>query len=101
MPETPDAQLLDAKLTQETAVIAWRELLPHFARGAVLAVNPALDLIAVAIAVSNDDAAAVRRWMDAGQFGRVSDAQAQTWLDADAALWALVVAPWVLVQERG
>jgi hypothetical protein len=36
--------------------------------------------------------------MAAGQFGKVSDEQAQHWWDEDAVLWAVVVSPWVLVQ---
>jgi len=29
----------------------------------------------------------------------VTDAQAITWFEQDAAVWAVVVKPWILVQE--
>jgi hypothetical protein len=31
--------------------------------------------------------------------GKVTDEQASAWLAADTELWAVVVSPWVLVQE--
>lgn len=96
---TPD-ELERAKITLETAAIAWAELLPHFARGAVVAVDAALDLVAVAEAFHRDDAAQLKAWMAAGQVGKASDAQAQAWLQQGAQVWAVVIAPWVLVQER-
>lgn len=102
-PEDPlraEEELLRAKVTLETAAIAWRELLPHFARGAVVVVAPGLDLVEVALSFSRDDAGRIRQWMGEGRVNKVSDAQAQAWLDADAVVWSVVIMPWVLVQER-
>lgn len=91
---------LYAKLLGETAPISWQELQPYFARGALLWVAGTLDLIAVALAVAEDDKASIAAWLAAGQVGKLDVEQAQDLLARDPALWAVVVAPWVLVQER-
>ena len=59
-----------------------------------------LDLIAVALAVAEDDKARIAAWLAAGQVGKLEAQQAQDLLARDPSLWAVVVAPWVLVQER-
>ncbi|MDB5761089.1 MAG: hypothetical protein JWQ21_84 [Herminiimonas sp.] len=78
----------------------WKELLRHFAAGTVIAVSDELDLVDVAVRISNDDKTSVAQWMSDNRVAKVSDAQAATWLEADAALWTVVVRPWVLVQQR-
>lgn len=88
------------KLNQETAQIAWSELQRFFATGQAISVDPALDLIDAAYAVSQNDAAKVEQWMTDGTLMPVSDAQAIEWLAADTALWTVVVKPWVFVQAR-
>ena len=85
-------------LNSETAKIGWQELQRFFAQGYAVAVSPQLDLVEVAYQVSLDNKAQVETWMEAGQFGPVSDAQALEWLDANALMWSVVVRPWVLVQ---
>ena len=92
---------LHEKLNLETARITWPELERPFARGAVVAVAPGLDLVEVAAAVARDDEPAVRSWTQTGAVVRASDDQARRWVaaGADARFWAVVVAPWVLVQE--
>jgi hypothetical protein len=72
----------------------------HHARGVVVSVAGELDLIDVAVAMAQDDGARVGQWMQAGLLGKVSDEQAQDWLKRGPELWSVVVAPWVLVQEK-
>lgn len=91
---------LHDKLVRETAKIAWTELQTYFATGAVIYVSDSLDLIEVAMGVSNDDKAAVEHWMQARQLGKVSDQQAQEWLETEATVWSVVVSPWILVQQK-
>ncbi|QAU32757.1 DUF2288 domain-containing protein [Janthinobacterium sp. 17J80-10] len=91
---------LRATLNGETARFAWTAMQRFFAAGNVIVVDDALDLVEVAVQIAQDNTAAVQQWMAAGQIGQVSDAQAQSWLEADAALWTVVVKPWVLVQQR-
>ncbi len=95
------AETLRARLNAETATIAWKELQPFFARGSVIRVADGLDLVAVAAAVVEDDRDAVEAWLLQRQIERVEAQQARYWYDSDARLWAVVAAPWVLVQERG
>ncbi len=87
-----------AKLNLETAQMTWREMQRYFASGAALYVAPELDLIETAYQMSMDNAHQVQQWMAAGQFGKVTDKQADLWFKADAQLWVVVVSPWVLVQ---
>ena len=90
-----------ARLASETARIEWSELEKFFARGQVVAVGESLDLVDVAVAVVNDDRERVSEWMQAEQFGVLDAATARLWAGGDAPdLWAVVVAPWVLVQPR-
>ncbi len=86
------------KLNRETARIGWHELEKHFAAGNVVYVSPELDLIEVAYQVSQDNKAAVEVWVAAEQVGAASDEQAAQWHVANTELWAVVVAPLVLVQ---
>lgn len=91
---------LYAKLLGETATIRWEELQPFFAKGSLLWVDASLDLVAVAEAVAGDDQSKVATWLTSGQLERISAEHAEDWQRRDPYLWAVVVAPWVLVQER-
>ena len=99
-PMTDDASTLYAKLLGETAPITWQELQPFFARGALLQVAGSADLVEIAVAVAEDDRQKVAAWLNDGTLLRMAAGQAQDWLGRDPSLWAVVVAPWVLVQER-
>jgi hypothetical protein len=90
--------ILRTRLNSETARIAWKDLLRFFAAGTVIAVSDELDLVEVAIQISNDNKALIEHWMLEKRVDKVSDAQAKDWLETDATLWAVVVRPWILVQ---
>lgn len=87
-------------LLGETARISWTELQPFFARGALLWVASELDLVAVAVALAEDDRGRVAGWLEAGLLAEVTALQAEDLLQRDPELWAVVVAPWVVIQER-
>lgn len=93
---TESKKELQAKLNRETAVIKWAELQRHFARGDIIVVNPALDLIEAAINITQDKTDSLL----SGQVRRAEDSDAHDWLERDPTLWAVVVAPWILVQEK-
>jgi hypothetical protein len=97
-PENDDE--LRLKVNRETARVPWTELLTHFASGNVVWVANSLDLVDVAVRISHDDKANIAQWMEAGLLAKVSDEQAQGWLESDAALWAAVVSPFILVQQQ-
>jgi len=99
-PMTQEPSTLYAKLLGETASITWKELQPFFAKGALLWVEPEQDLIAVAVAFAQNDKAAVAGWLDREDVAKVAESRALDLFTRDPALWAVVVAPWVLIQER-
>lgn len=96
-PEKSD-DFLRTTLNLETSRIAWKELLRFFAAGTVIAVDPVLDLVEVAVQISNDNASRIEQWIAEGKIQKVPDELAKAWLEEDASLWAVVVRPWVLVQ---
>jgi len=102
MTDTDAAKLqamLRDEIHSETSQIAWTELQRFFAAGKAVYVSVDLDLVEVALQVSNDNDERIRQWMDTGKIAPVSDDQARIWIDTDATVWAVVVKPWVLVQD--
>lgn len=90
---------LAARLNLETGRLDWAELQRHFARGNVLAVSRELDLIEVAAALARDDSTAIAGWKASGRVRAARDEDARRWHSKAAGFWAVVVAPWVVVQE--
>lgn len=90
---------LIAHFNAQTARLAWPELVRHFARGVVVRVARDMDLVAVATAMAQDRADEVDAWTRAGQIRRAGDDDARDWHEQNAVFWAVVVAPWVLIQE--
>jgi hypothetical protein len=97
---TQQTSTLYAKLLGETARISWQELQPFFARGALLWVAADLDLIAVAEAMADNDHSRLSAWLEAGHVEKVGEGKAADLLERDPELWAVVVSPWVVFQER-
>ncbi len=91
---------LYAEILGETAQISWQELAPWFAKGQLLWVASGQDLVAVAEAIANDDKTLVASLMEQHLLQQLSDEQALQFHESDPELWATVVRPWVLVQER-
>ncbi|WP_118180645.1 DUF2288 domain-containing protein [Paraburkholderia phosphatilytica] len=99
--DTPSHSALYQKLLGETAKIAWSELERFFARGMLLRVAGDLDLVSVAEAVASDEKNQVAQWLSAGLVERLQADTAAGWAAGDPELWAVVVSPWVCVQQRG
>ncbi len=93
-----DEQGLKAEFHEQTARIHWHELQPHFARGAVVLVGETLDLVDVALQLKLDNKQQFEDWIGAGDISGPSDEQAQQLFDDNPEVWAVVAAPWVLVQ---
>lgn len=93
-------ELLRNKLSLETALISWRELEVHYARGCVVQVDSSLDLAEVGLQLVQDNKIQVQDWMAQGQLGAVPTTVAASWHEQANQVWALVIAPWVLVQHR-
>ena len=90
---------IKSQLHGETAKIAWKELLKFFAGGYTIEVQRPNDLVGVAELFVQDQADKIKTLMDQGHVRPVPDDSAKKWLEQDATVWAVVLAPWVLVQE--
>lgn len=89
---------LITQLNKETAKLPWAELERHFARGSVVKVSSEMDLINVAVTISNDDKPALEALMEEGKVANASIEDAKVWNECSTEFWAVVIAPWVLVQ---
>jgi hypothetical protein len=87
------------KVNLETSKISWKELQRFFASGSAVFVASSLDLVDVAYQFSIDNKNLVSQWMQNNQVALISDQQAINWAESDAKVWAVVVKPWILVQE--
>jgi hypothetical protein len=47
-----------------------------------------------------DNTSQFEQWIADKEVGPVTDEQARQWFEANQELWAVVAAPWVLVQQR-
>ena len=98
-PSTASYEELLAHFNAQTARLAWSEMVRHFARGVVVKVAPGMDLVGVAVAMAQDRVDEIEDWSRAGQIQRAGDDDALYWHEQNSEFWAVVVAPWVLVQE--
>lgn len=98
--DAEDPALIKAKITAETARINWLDLQRFYAAGSVISVAPTLDLIEVAFAFSRNQKEQVATWLQSGEVSRTTEQQAQQWYQVTAELWAVVISPWVLVQDK-
>lgn len=88
------------KIIQETAPIAWRDLQRFFASGQAIEVDKSLDLIYVAKKFNDNDTSIIESWLNKGLIKHVSDLSAAHWFENQSTLWASVILPWVLVQDK-
>lgn len=96
---TSPSEILRAKLNLETAQLAWPELERHFARGVVVRIAPGMDLVDAALQFAENNTTLIQSWLDEGRVARAELADAEDWHARQPRFWAVVVAPWVLVQE--
>jgi hypothetical protein len=94
----PSARTRDL-LNAQTGKLSWLELARHFARGVVVCVDPSEDLVEVAECLVRDSSATVEQLYFQGKLHRAADDDAIRWQESNSEFWAVVVAPWVLVQE--
>ena len=98
----PEEELdLRTRLNLETGRISWQEIEALFARGMAMYVAPQLDLVEVAALTAENDTEKMKAWAEQGMVGSLTTEQAKDWQSRNPELWAVVVAPWAFVQERG
>ncbi len=88
-----------AKIIGETAKINWKELEIFYAQGTLILVSDTLNLVEVGFAISSDNTDQIRQWADASLLARIFDQQAVAWENENTEVWAVVIKPWILVQE--
>ena len=95
----PDELYTHDLLNAQTARIGWTELARYFARGLVVCLAPGEDLVAVAELLIDDNSKRLEKLYEDGLLHRALDEDAIRWQEENTEFWAVVVAPWVLVQE--
>ena len=101
MSDSKDQAVLstEQKMNLETARIGWDALQRFFAKGVVVIVEPGTDLVKTAALCVDNDSGGIQEMIDRGAMRGAEIEDARRWNDDQAELWAVVVAPWVLVQE--
>ncbi|MDD1017212.1 DUF2288 domain-containing protein [Pseudomonas rubra] len=97
---TDQPSTLYAKLLGETATIEWKALERFWAKGDLIWVDPNLDLIEVAQAMAENRSDAFAKWRDDGTVGAVTAHQALDLQSRDPEIWAVVVSPFIVIQEK-
>ena len=85
-------------LNGQTAQLVWAELERYFASGVLIEVSPGTSLLDVAEAFVADDGGQVKAWMASGTIAKPDADKARQWHAANTRFWAVVSAPWVLIQ---
>ncbi|MBD2230586.1 DUF2288 family protein [Phormidium tenue FACHB-1052] len=94
------SQDLKQELTDMLAPADWAWISPHANRGAVVVVDPQLDLVEVGMAIATDNTAAVNHWIAEALITKPSPLQLEVWDQAAKKQFqSLIVQPFVLVQE--
>ncbi|MFC4995545.1 DUF2288 domain-containing protein [Rubritalea tangerina] len=93
-----DAMSQDEKVAKYTGDVDWSYLRPHFKSGAMIYVDPSLDLKEVAKAFTNDQKEKVATWMKQADLVKPSSLHADWWEYDKTRFTAVVVNPFVLAQ---
>lgn len=83
----------------ECVRVAWRELHRFYLGGKAVSVHPGHDLVYVASRIVVDLERRIQECMAAGQVSAVTDDQALGWQKTNAELLAVIIEPYVLVQQ--
>ncbi|MCY4044901.1 MAG: DUF2288 domain-containing protein [Cellvibrionales bacterium] len=94
-----DIKSLTKDLNRQTAKIRWQELEKFFAMGVLVRVAPSLDLVKVAAEFANDNKPQIEQWLTDGCVIKAQDQDAIRWQTDNTLFWAVVIDPWVLIQE--
>jgi len=86
-------------LNAQAGKLVWADIEKHFARGVVIKIGPEMDLIEVAATIVEDNKALLESWMKDASVCNADEKDAKDWLQRQPEFWAVVVTPWVVVQE--
>lgn len=86
------------KIAKYTGDVDWDYLRPHFKSGAMIYVDPCLNLQEVALAFTSDDKPKVAAWMQSADLVKPDNLHAEWWEYDKTRFNAVVVTPFVLAQ---
>lgn len=90
------------QLAENLDVAEWNWLVPHVKRDSVVIIDQKLDLLDVGVAIASDNISSVQDWIRQELIYKPSAEQLSIWNDNDTTKFnALIVQPFVLVQEYG
>ncbi len=92
-----DSTLAD-KLEKYSGEADWEILKPHLESGALIYVDPMLDLTQVGRAFAEDDQDQVHAWLKNGDLVRPSAPHGSYWQSMKATFICQVVSPFILIQ---
>lgn len=93
-----DSMTQGDKVAKYTGDVDWQYLKPHFKTGAMIYVDPSLDLKTVAMAFTEDNKDQVTAWMKKADLVKPSEPHASWWEYDKTRFTAVVVTPFVLAQ---
>ena len=93
-----DTSSTEDKLEKYTGTVGWSYLKPHFESGALLYVDPSLNISEVGQALANDDKSKIEAWLQSGDMIKPDQLHVQWWEQNPQDFKALVVSPFVLMQ---
>ncbi|QQL44464.1 DUF2288 family protein [Sulfuriroseicoccus oceanibius] len=95
-----DDMPFEEKVAKYTGEVDWSYLEPHYKNEALLWVDPSLELKDVAKALGDDDTETVANWLGNGDLVKIGSLHAMQWEGTDEKFTALVVTPFVLMQQK-
>jgi hypothetical protein len=84
------------KLAADVATVAWSYLRPHHLLGNLYFVDPALTLVTVGAAFTDNRPDQVQAWLKSGEIVKIEEIHAAQWEDGAIEFEALLVTPFVL-----
>ena len=92
---------MESKLKDKMILATWESLEPHWQRDALILVDQTLKLEAVGAQIALDNSSQVNTWIQSGMLTKPDGCQIKTWSqDPNLSFTALIVQPYVLVQEH-
>ena len=90
---------LRERLEKDLGEVEWEQLAPHLERDGLIVVDESLDLVEVAVSVSEDDSGRVSKWVAAKKLVKPTKEQVTRWSEESKKLFTVLIAkPFVLMQ---
>jgi len=86
------------KIAKYTGDVNWAYIKPHYKSGAMIYVDPDLELTKVAEAFTKDDKAQVQAWLKSADLVKPSHLHEDWWEHDQTRFTAVVITPFVLAQ---